>query len=71
MTIMTQRIVRAFKNGKAIHASTTAGQTAPLFEFHSLADTGLVRIIRCGQENVYFEWTDDEGFKQNGFCKCL
>ena len=71
MTCTRQRIATASKNNKAYYATTTAGETSPLFQFDSLSQAGIIRIVGHGSENVYFEWTDDNGFKQNGFCKCL
>lgn len=70
MTSTRSRVVTATKNGKAHHALVTPGERG-LFNFDSLADAGMIRILSHGEENVYFEWTSDEGFTEAGYTKCL
>lgn len=70
MTSTRYYSVMATKSGRKMHASATPG-TRGLFEFDSLADAGMVRVLSHGAENVYFEWISDEGFTESGYCKCL
>ena len=41
------------------------------FDFEVMADAGWVQITHVGNENLYFDFTDDAGDIQQGFCKCL
>ena len=70
MTQTKRRIATATKNGKQYTAMVAHGERG-LFEFDSLLDAGMIRVVACGQENIYFEWTCDEGYCQAGYCKSL
>ncbi len=58
------------KNARTYHARAKHGERG-MFEFDSLADAGMVRVVSHGEENVYFEFADDNGTTQAGFVKCL
>ncbi len=71
MTAERTKTTTAYKDGVPYHAITTGNPAGPLFEFPTLADAGWIMVGRVGEENVYFCWTDDDGAKQCGYCKCL
>ena len=64
-------IVTTTKGGRKYNATAGSGNLPTLFRFESLADAGWIRITDVGEENVYFDWTDDDGAEHLGFCKCL
>lgn len=41
-----------------------------LHEFDALADVvGAIRVTNVGEENIYFEFTAEDGSRQRGFVK--
>lgn len=41
------------------------------FETQDLLKAGWIRVTHCGDENLYFDFTDDSGVQHKGYCKCL
>lgn len=68
-TSIKSRVVSVTKNGRTLNA--LVANRPPLFWFDSLALAGMIRVTACGEENVYFEFSADNGEVYNGYCKCL
>lgn len=71
MTATRRYIHTTTVNGKTFRAVTATTGERPLYEFDHPYSAGWVRILSCGQENVYFEFRDDSGLVCAGFAKCL
>ena len=60
------KILKAYKGSFTLTAVDTEN---PLFEFSDITAAGWVRVTCVGDENVYFNWTCNDGVERLGFYK--
>lgn len=46
-------------------------RSEPVFHFDDIRDAGWILITEVGDENLYFQFRDNEGDVHTGYCKTL